>query len=145
MASTTNLRHAVELRPQRFAASIAGGVGAVGIFLAALGLSGLMAFVVAQRSREIAIRMALGASRGHLRSLLLKQAAQPGIVGAAVGLVLAAGVGTFARGMLVGVPPIDPSAFGGTAALFAIVLAIAGWSPARRAATTDPAAALRAE
>jgi ABC-type antimicrobial peptide transport system permease subunit len=136
---------AVGLLPQRLAASIAGSAGAVGIFLAALGLYGLMAFVVAQRTREIAIRMALGASRGHVRSVLLRQAAQPGIAGAAVGLVLAAGVGTLAQGMLVGVPPIDPIAIGGTAAVFAIVLAIAAWTPARRAATTDPATALRAE
>ena len=136
---------AVGLLPQRIAAWIAGGVGSVGIFLAALGLYGLMAFLVTQRTREIAIRMALGALHGNVRALVLKQAAWLSVLGAAVGLVLAGGVGTLAQGMLVGVPPIDPIAFGGTAALFAIVLAIAAWTPARRAATTDPATALRAE
>ncbi len=136
---------AVGLLPQRIAAWIAGSVGSVGIFLAALGHYGLMAFLVTQRTREIAIRMALGASHGNVRALVLKQAAWLSVLGAAVGLVLAGGVGTLAQGMLVGVPPIDPIAFGGTAALFAIVLAIAAWTPARRAATTDPATALRAE
>lgn len=136
---------AVGLLPQRLAAWIAGSVGAVGIFLASLGLYGLMAFVVAQRTREIAIRMALGASRGQVRGLMLKQAARPSVLGAAVGLALAGGVGTLAQGMLVGVSPIDPIAFCGTAAMFAIVLAIAAWTPARRAATSDPATALRAE
>jgi len=136
---------AVGLLPQRIAAWIAGSVGIVGIFLAALGLYGLMAFVVTQRTREIAIRMALGASHRHVRGLVLKQAARLSVLGAAVGLMMAGVVGTLAQGMLVGVPPIDPIAFGGTAVLFAIVLGIAAWTPARRAATTDPATALRSE
>jgi predicted permease len=136
---------AVGLLPQRLAAWVAGGVGTVGIFLAALGLYGLMAFVVTQRTREIAIRMALGASHGNVRGLVLKQAARLSALGAAVGLMMAGVVGALAQSMLVGVPPLDPIAFGGTALLFAIVLAIAAWTPAHRAATTDPATALRSE
>jgi ABC-type antimicrobial peptide transport system permease subunit len=136
---------AVGLLPQRIAAWIAGSVGIVGIFLAALGLYGLMAFLVTQRTREIAIRMALGASHGKVRALVLTQAAWLSVLGAVVGLILAGVVGTLAQSMLVGVPPIDPIAFGGTAVLFAVVLGIAAWTPARRAATTDPATALRSE
>jgi predicted permease len=136
---------AVGLLPQRLAAWVAGGLGSVGIFLAALGLYGLMAFVVTQRTREIAIRMALGASHSNVRGLVLKQAARLSALGAGVGLLMAGVVGALAQSMLVGVPPLDPIAFGGTALLFAIVLAIAAWTPAHRAATTDPATALRSE
>ena len=136
---------AIGLLPQQLAAWIAGTVGTIGVFLAALGLYGLMAFLVAQRTREIAIRMALGASSSDVRGMVLKQAGALAAIGGVIGLVLAGGIGTLAQSLLVGVPPIDPVAFGGTALLFAVVLAIAAWTPARRAATTDPATALRAE
>ena len=136
---------AIGLLPQKLAAWIAGSVGAIGIFLAALGLYGLMAFLVSQRTREIAIRMALGASDKTVRAMVLRQAATLAVIGGVVGLLLAGGIGTLAQSLLVGVPAIDPISFGGTAVLFAVVLAIAAWSPARRAATTDPATALRSE
>jgi putative ABC transport system permease protein len=136
---------AIGLIPQRLAAWIAGGVGTVGVFLAALGLYGLMAFLVAQRTREIAIRMALGASRGAMQAMVMRQAARLGVAGGVVGLVLTGGLGRLMQNLLVGVPPLDPISFGVTALLFAGVLTAACWSPARRAATTDPAVALRAE
>jgi len=136
---------ALGLLPQKLVAWISGSVGTIGIFLAALGLYGLMAFLVTQRTREIAIRMALGASHADMRGMVLKQAGVLGGIGGLIGLVLAAGIGTLAQVMLVGVPPIDPVSFGGTALLFVIVLAIAAWTPAKRAAATDPATALRAE
>jgi predicted permease len=136
---------ALGLIPQRLAAWIAGSVGSVGVFLAALGLYGLMAFIVTQRTREIAIRMALGASERDMRSMVLKQAARLGASGAGVGLVLAGAIGMLAQSLLVGVAPIDPISFVGTALLFAIVLGAACWTPARRAAATDPATALRSE
>ena len=133
------------LLPQKLAAWIAGSVGTIGVFLAALGLYGLMAFLVAQRTKEIAIRMALGASHGDMRAMVLRQAAALGAIGVVIGLVLAGAIGTLAQTLLVGVPPIDPASFGGTALLFLIVLAIAAWTPANRAAATDPATALRSE
>jgi predicted permease len=136
---------ALGLIPQRLTAWIAGSVGTIGIGLAALGLYGLMAFLVAQRTREIAIRMALGASTGDMRSMVMKQAGRLGAIGGVVGLVLAGVIGMLMQSLLVGVTPIDPLTFGGTALLFAIVLALAAWTPARRAAATDPATALRAE
>jgi ABC-type antimicrobial peptide transport system permease subunit len=136
---------AIGLLPQKLAALIAGSVGTVGIFLAALGLYGLMAFLVAQRTREIAIRMALGASSRDMRTMVLRQAAMLASIGGVIGLLLAAGVGTLAQVLLVNVPPIDPVSFGGTALLFLAVLAVAAWTPASRAAATDPAMALRAE
>ncbi|HYE85526.1 MAG TPA: ABC transporter permease [Vicinamibacterales bacterium] len=136
---------AMGLLPQQLAAWIAGSVGTIGVFLAALGLYGLMAFLVAQRTREIAIRMALGASHANVRSMVLRQAATLGTIGGMIGLALAAGIGTLAQVMLVGVAPVDPVSFGGTALLFVMVLAAAAWTPASRAAATDPATALRAE
>lgn len=136
---------AIGLLPQKLAALIAGSVGTIGIFLAALGLYGLMAFLVAQRTREIAIRMALGASSRDMRTMVLRQAAMLASIGGVIGLLLAAGIGTLAQVLLVDVPPIDPVSFGGTALLFLVVLAVAAWTPANRAAATDPAMALRAE
>jgi ABC-type antimicrobial peptide transport system permease subunit len=124
---------------------IAGSVGTIGIFLAALGLYGLMTFIVVQRTREIAIRMALGASSRDMQSMVLQHAGRLAIIGGVIGLALAGAVGTLAQSLLVGVPPIDPLVLGSTATLFAVVLALAAWTPARRAAATDPAQALRAE
>jgi len=145
MLQTFDDATAIGLLPQKLAAWIAGSVGTIGIFLAALGLYGLMAFLVTQRTREIAIRMALGASNGDMRTMVLKQAGMLGLIGGLIGLVLAAGIGTLAQSLLVGVPPVDPVSFGVTALFFLIVLAIAAWTPANRAAATDPATALRAE
>jgi predicted permease len=136
---------AVGLLPQRMTAWIAGSVGTIGIFLAALGLYGLMTFIVVQRTREIAIRMALGASSRDMQSMVLQHAGRLAIIGGVIGLALAGAVGTLAQSLLVGVPPIDPLVLGSTATLFAVVLALAAWTPARRAAATDPAQALRAE
>lgn len=136
---------AVGLLPQRLTAWIAGSVGSIGVGLAALGLYGLMAFLVTQRTREIAIRMALGASVGNMRSMVMQQGAWLGLAGITIGLLLAGVIGTLAQSLLVGVTAIDPVTFGGTALLFAVVLAAACWAPARRAAATDPAVALRAE
>lgn len=136
---------AIGLLPQKLSAWIAGSVGTIGLFLAALGLYGLMAFLVTQRTREIAIRMALGASARQVRAMVLAQAARLGAIGALVGVVCAAGIATLAQSLLVGVAPADPVSFGATAILLLLVLAAAAWTPAARAAATDPATALRAE
>ena len=88
------------LLPQKLAAWIAGSVGTIGVFLAALGLYGLMAFLVAQRTKEIAIRMALGASHRDMRTMVLRQAATLGAIGGVIGLLLAAGIGTLAQSAL---------------------------------------------
>lgn len=136
---------AIGLIPHRLAAWIAGSMGVIGVFLAALGLYGLMAFIVTQRTREIAIRMALGASDANMQSMVLKQAARLSISGGIIGLALAGGISVLFKSLLVGVTPADPLSFGGTALLFTVILALACWTPARRAATTDPAVALRSE
>lgn len=133
--------------PQRIAAWIAGSVGIVGVSLAGLGLYGLMAFLVAQRTREIAIRMALGATNGHVRSMVLKQAGRLGAIGALIGVGLALGLGQVIQSLsvLVDVRSTDPLTFAGVALLMGGVLLAASLLPARRASRTDPAVALRAE
>lgn len=136
---------AVGLLPQRLAAWIAASVGTIGLLLAALGLYGLTAFVVAQRRREIALRMALGATRERVLSLVLTQATRLAIGGAVVGLVLAVALSTVLQSLLVGVRPLDPLAFGVATLVMLVVLLAATWAPARRAASLDPMRALRSE
>ncbi len=137
----------IGLLPQRIAAWVAGIVGSVGLFLAALGLYGLTAFLVAQRGHEIAIRMALGATLGQVQGMVLRQAGRLAVIGGVIGLVLAAGVGRVVQSLslLVDVRATDPMTFGGVVVLMAVILLLASLFPARRAARTDPALALRSE
>jgi predicted permease len=133
------------LLPQRLTAWIAGAVGSVGAGLAAFGLYGLMVYLVAQRRRELAIRVALGASPAQLRGLVLHEATRLASAGALAGLALAFGIGTALKALLVGVPVVDVASYAGAAALFTATLGIAAWIPAQRAGRTDAASALRAE
>jgi predicted permease len=136
---------AVALLPQRLAAWIAGSVGTIGLLLAALGLYGITAFAVAQRMREIAVRMALGATRQRVLSLVLRQSGRLAVVGTIVGLALAAAVSKLLESLLVGIGSIDPLAFGAATAVLVGVLFFAAWTPAHRASRMDPMRALRAE
>jgi predicted permease len=136
---------ALALFPQRLAAWIAGSVGLIGLLLAAIGLYGLTAFAVVQRRRELALRMALGASHEAVLSLVLRQAGQLALIGAVAGLLLATGVSKLLESLLVGVGTVDPMAFGLATLVLLSTLCIATWLPARRAATMDPMRALRAE
>ncbi|HSC28582.1 MAG TPA: ADOP family duplicated permease [Vicinamibacterales bacterium] len=133
------------LLPQRLAAWIAASVGSIGLFLAALGLYGLTAFSVSQRTREIAIRLAVGAPQRSVVWLVLRQATVLAAAGAIAGLALAAGVASLLGSFLVGLRPIDPLAFGLATAILSAVLLLSSWTPARRAARMDPACSLRAE
>jgi predicted permease len=135
----------IGLLPQRLAAWIAGGVGTLGLLLAAFGLYGLTAFSVAQRTREIAIRMALGASRQSVLWMVLRQAGRLAAVGAVVGTAMAIGFSVLLGSLLIGVERVDGLAFGVAIALLSGVMIAASWAPARRAATMDPMKALRAE
>lgn len=138
---------AIALVPQKVAAWVAGSVGVLGLFLAALGLYGLTAFLVEQRTREIAIRMALGATTGEVRSMVLRRAARLAVIGTVIGLLAALGAGSVVQSMslLIDVRPTDPLSFVGLSSVLAAVLFIASDLPARRAARTDPAVTLKAE
>jgi putative ABC transport system permease protein len=129
----------------RIAATVAGVVGVIGLFLAGIGIYGVTAYAVARRSRELGIRMALGA-RGHeIVGMLLTQGLRLTVLGSAIGLLLSAGVSQVLSVFLYGLPPIHLPTFAGTAILFMLVGLAACYIPAHRIVRIDPLRALRHE
>jgi predicted permease len=113
--------------------------------LAVIGIYGVMAYLVTQRTREMGIRLALGAKRGDVFTLVLRDAARYVVPGLAIGAVAAIALSRLLRSQLFGVGPTDPLTLGGVAVLFAAIAFLASWIPAHRAARTDPVEALRFE
>jgi len=136
---------AAGLLPQRVGAVVAGSLGIIGILLAAMGVYGVTASSVARRTREMAIRTALGASRGRIVMLALKHGLTLAAVGSLIGLMLAVLVGQVLSLLLVGVSPIDPPALLAAMALCAGVVIVACYVPVHRAVRIPAADALRAE
>jgi putative ABC transport system permease protein len=131
--------------PQRIAAAIAGTLGVVGLLLAAMGIYGVTSYAVSRRTREIGIRMALGAESGDVLRLLLKQGAILAAAGVALGLVIAAAGSQLVESLLYGINGLDPITFLIAGVLFVSVALIATYLPARRALAVDPMTALRNE
>ena len=129
----------------RFRAALLGAFGLLALALAAIGIYGVMAYSVAQRTREIGIRMALGAAASDVLGLVLRQAMRLSVIAVAAGLVGSALLSGGLASLLYGVRPIDPATFAGVAILLVAVASLAAWVPARRAARVDPIAALRNE
>jgi len=129
----------------RLYALLVGMFGAAAVGLAILGVYGVMAYAVAQRQREIGVRLALGAAPGTIRRLVLGQGGRLAALGVGVGLLGAIGVGRLLRTLLFQVGPIDPLVYGGVALLLAGMSLIACWLPARRAMRVDPLVAIREE
>ena len=127
----------------RFAASVMLTFGMVASVLASIGLFGVLSYGVAQRRRELGVRAALGASRARLVGLVLRQALFATVIGVFAGLVLAASGAQFLQAVLFGIPPLDPIAFAAAPVLLMSVATIAALVPALRAASIDPATALR--
>jgi len=138
-------RLARDLTRERVVAYLAFGFGAVTLFLAALGLYGVLSFGVTRRTQEIGIRMALGAGRGDVLRLVGAQSARLAIAGVALGLAGTWAVSRSASGILFGTVRLDPPALAAIAAVFTIVTALASYLPARRATNVDPLVALRSE
>jgi predicted permease len=138
-------RVAVGLFPQRVALSVATALGAVALLLALIGIYGITAYSVAQRTREIGIRIALGSPRASVLGMVLGQGLRLGGVGVALGVVAAIAATRLLETMLYGVSGSDPVALGSAAAALLAAAAVASWLPARRAARVDPIVALRQE
>ena len=113
--------------------------------LAGAGIFGLLSYLVVSRRQEIGIRMALGATVGGIVQTVLRQAASLALLGMLAGGAAAFGAAQLLRTSLYRVGPGDPAVLVGAAALLAVVVGIAAWLPARRAAKIDPVVALRAE
>ncbi|HKG95463.1 MAG TPA: ABC transporter permease [Gemmatimonadaceae bacterium] len=131
--------------PRRFLLLLLGAFAGVALALSAVGVYGVLAYVVGQGAREMGIRLALGAQRRDLLLMVARRGAVLAVAGAALGLVGAAGLTRFLERQLYGVSPTDPATLGGVAALLMLVAVAAALVPARRAAAADPVSALRAE
>ena len=126
-------------------ATMMSGVAALAVLLAAIGVYGVVAYAVSQRTREIGVRVALGAQRQHIVRLVTGQGARLAVVGVVLGLAAAAGVLQVLRAELFGINPIDPVVLLGVSIVLTATTVLASYLPARRAANIDPLDALRAE
>ena len=127
------------------AAALFGIFGLLGMVLAAVGIYGVMAYMVAQRTNEIGLRMALGARPGDVLRLVVGQGMRLVAVGIVPGIVSGLAVTRLMGNLLFNMPTYDPLTFGGVSLLVACVAFFAGFLPARRAARIDPVLALRQE
>jgi predicted permease len=129
--------------PQRMGALLLTLFGALALSLAAIGIYGIAAHAAALRTREIGIRLALGAERGDIRRMVLSQALVPVLWGIPAGIVAAAWAAQFAQVFLHDVSPRDPWTFAAVSTALVVLALAATWLPARRAARLDPVVALR--
>lgn len=119
--------------------------GVMGLVLGALGLYGVLAYLVNQRTREIGVRLALGAQKRDVLGMVVQRGLTLAAAGVAIGLVGSFALTRLMQGVLYGVTPTDPLTFGGVAIVLLAVAAIASWLPAMRATRVDPLVALRAD
>ena len=136
---------ALALIPQRVAGAVAGSLGVVVLLLAAIGIYGVTSYSAERRTREMGIRMALGADRRAVLRLIIRQGLVLTGIGVVLGLAAAAAGAQVLRSLLFGVSALDPLAFGGAALLFGLVSLAASYLPARRATRLSAVTALRAE
>ncbi|HUB78763.1 MAG TPA: ADOP family duplicated permease [Bryobacteraceae bacterium] len=144
-SGTLNDAIAESLWEARWQASLLGFVGLLAIVLAAIGVYGVVACSVAQRTREIGVRMALGAAPLDVQWMVLAHALRITAIGIAVGLLLSAATVRLLRGFLYGLSPFDPAAFAGASLAWIAIAIVASWYPARRATRVDPVTALNYE
>jgi predicted permease len=131
--------------PQRMGAAFFATFAILALTLAAIGIYGVSSYVAALRTREMGIRIALGADRSRIRALVLRQGAAPVAIGIASGILLAAVASRLAAAFLRGVSPRDPLTYAAVVLVLGAIALAAAWIPARRASKLDPVGALRAE
>ncbi|HKF06865.1 MAG TPA: FtsX-like permease family protein, partial [Candidatus Sulfotelmatobacter sp.] len=131
------------LASRRFSADLVGGFAGLAVLLASIGIYGLLAYMVGQRSREIGIRMALGARRDDILRMFLRKGVALAGVGIVAGLVFSASTASMMASLLYGVRPHDPAVFLIVPLLLLAVAAVASYLPARRATKVNPIVALR--
>ena len=119
--------------------------GVMALVLGVVGIYGVIAYAVSQRTREIGIRMALGAQPAELRQMFVRHGLLLAGIGAAIGLAVAAALTRLMSSLLFGVTALDPLTYAGVAAILIAAAALASYLPARRATAVDPVEALRAE
>ena len=144
-AKTLKEHMSTSLFPARMAAIALGSFGVLALVLAAVGIYGVMSHVVAGRTREIGLRMALGAQLSEVQKLILKQGMFLASIGSLGGLLIAFGGARMMKSLLYGVSASDPVTFTCVALLLLTVALLACWVPARRASRVEPMIALRAE
>ena len=131
------------LASRRFSADLVSGFAGIALLLSCIGIYGLLAYMVAQRSREISVRMALGARREDVLRLFLLKGAMLGAMGAMVGLLFSTFTASMMASLIYGVRPLDPTVFVTVPAALLAVTLLASYIPAQRATTVDPMVALR--
>jgi ABC-type antimicrobial peptide transport system permease subunit len=142
---TVNQKIAFSLRTERLVASLSAVFGGLATLLAVIGLYGVMAYVVLRRTREIGIRIALGALRSHVIAMVMREVLMLIAAGLAAGLALALVLADLIRSQLFGLNPRDPFTFLGSAIVLTLAAGLAGLIPALRASCVDPTTALRHE
>jgi hypothetical protein len=144
-AQTLDDSVALGFAPQRIAAAVAGGLGLVGLLLTGVGVYGVMAYAVTRRTREIGVRIALGARRADVIRMVLGEGLWLTVVGSAIGAGLAGLASQVLAGFLFGISPMDPATVAGTGVLFAACGLAACYAPVLRATRIQPTQALRDE
>ena len=129
----------------RVAATLFGVFGAIGLILAAVGLYGVMSYSVSRRTREIGIRMALGAQVGHVQQLIVREGMVPAVIAIVLGLPAAYALSRLFTSVLYGIHNDDPATYAAVPVFLAVVALFACWLPARRASRVDPQVILRSE
>lgn len=130
---------------RRFDSAIFGLFGVVALLLAAAGLYGTLLYTVRERTRELGIRLALGAARARVEGQVVRQGLTLAVIGGIIGVVASLQVGRLLESRLFEVDATDPIAVGGAALVLVVVAGLASWLPARRAGRTDPLHTLRVE
>jgi putative ABC transport system permease protein len=149
IATTATLEEMLRQTPPFLGAIVASAfattVGLFGLLLAAMGIYGTVSYIAVLRTREVGIRMAIGAQKRDILGLMLRDSTRPVIAGLIVGMLLAIGASHLLRGVLYGLNTVDPVSFGGASLLFLAIALVATWPPSRRAMQLDPLVALRYE